>query len=102
MSDLESIIQAMVDRAVAARVEPLVRQLEEERIRELAISETEAARRLSCSPGHLANLRIAGNGPAYCMVGARILYRPADIDEWLLTRRVRHTTEAEARERGRR
>ena len=92
MSDLESIIQAMVDRAVAARVEPLVRQLEEERIRELSISETDAARRLGCSAGHLANLRIAGTGPEYCMVGARILYRIADLDAYLISRRVRSTT----------
>ena len=36
----------------------------------------------------LANWRCAGEGPAYCRVGGRVLYRLADLDDWLMRQRV--------------
>lgn len=41
----------------------------------------ELARRWKCSPGHLANLRSAGTGPAYLKLfaGGKIVYRMQDV-----------------------
>jgi predicted DNA-binding transcriptional regulator AlpA len=42
----------------------------------------------------LAKLRCLGGGPAYIKLGRRVLYRRADLSEWLSARRVANTTEA--------
>lgn len=54
------------------------------------LTAAEAAQMLRLADGTLANLRSRGEGPPYTRVGdrGRILYRLADIEDWLATRRV--------------
>ena len=55
----------------------------------------EAARFLGLSQSTLAKLRLSGGGPIFCKLGRRVLYRQADLDEYLNSRR-RRSTAAEA------
>jgi predicted DNA-binding transcriptional regulator AlpA len=43
-----------------------------------------AARYVGLSESTLAKLRLNGNGPLYCKLGRRVVYRPTDLDQWLL------------------
>jgi hypothetical protein len=61
--------------AASPRVEPLVH------------SEAGAARRLRVPPSTLAKWRKAGDAPAHVLLGRRICYRDADLEDWLLSRR---------------
>lgn len=56
-----------------------------------------AARYVGLSESTLAKLRLNGNGPTYCKLGRRVVYRPADLDEWLQSRTARDTSDADAR-----
>jgi len=56
-----------------------------------------AARYVGLSESTLAKLRLNGNGPVYCKLGRRVLYRPAGLEEWLQSRTTRDTTDADAR-----
>jgi predicted DNA-binding transcriptional regulator AlpA len=56
-----------------------------------------AARYVGLSASTLAKLRLNGNGPTYCKLGRRVLYRPADLDQWLQSRTARDTSDADAR-----
>lgn len=56
-----------------------------------------AARYVGLSESTLAKLRLNGNGPVYCKLGRRVLYRPADLDEWLQSRTARDTSDADSR-----
>lgn len=62
-----------------------------------AITASEAARFVGLSESTLAKLRLYGNGPTYCKLGRRVVYRPADLEVWLQSRAVQDTTDAEAR-----
>ena len=57
----------------------------------------EAARLVGLSASTLAKLRLNGNGPAYCKLGRRVVYRPADLEQWLQSRTARDTSDADAR-----
>jgi predicted DNA-binding transcriptional regulator AlpA len=57
----------------------------------------EAAETLGLAPSTLAKLRLSGNGPVYCKLGRRVVYRREDLEAWLETRIARHTSDAEAR-----
>jgi len=57
----------------------------------------EAARLLGLSESTLAKLRLNGNGPVYCKLGRRVVYRTADLEEWLQSRTARDTSDANAR-----
>src|SRR5689334_21440733 len=57
----------------------------------------EAARLVGLSESTLAKLRLNGNGPVYCKLGRRVVYRVADLDQWLQSRTARDTTDADAR-----
>ncbi|MFI5496938.1 helix-turn-helix transcriptional regulator [Actinoplanes sp. NPDC051859] len=46
------------------------------------LTPTHLAKRWSVTPGHLANQRSAGIGPAYLKLGGRILYRLVDIETY--------------------
>jgi excisionase family DNA binding protein len=48
----------------------------------------EAARVLRCARQTLARWRYEGGGPVYVKVGARVLYRRADLEAWIAGRRV--------------
>ena len=39
-----------------------------------------AARFVGLSESTLAKLRLNGNGPVYCKLGRRVVYRPADLE----------------------
>ncbi len=61
------------------------------------VAAAEAARMLGLSESTLAKLRLNGNGPVYCKLGRRVVYRPADLEQWLHSRTVRDTSDADAR-----
>ena len=54
----------------------------------------EAAALLGLSPSTLAKMRLRGDGPAFLKVGRRaVVYDPADLEEWLATRRRTSTSD---------
>ena len=57
----------------------------------------DAARFVGLSESTLAKLRLNGNGPTYCKLGRRVVYRPADLQQWLESRTARDTSDADAR-----
>ena len=57
----------------------------------------DAARIVGLSASTLAKLRLNGNGPLYIKLGRRVVYRPADLEQWLQSRTVRDTSDADAR-----
>jgi predicted DNA-binding transcriptional regulator AlpA len=56
-----------------------------------------AACYVGLSESTLAKLRLNGNGPVYCKLGRRVVYRPADLDQWLQSRIASDTSDADAR-----
>jgi predicted DNA-binding transcriptional regulator AlpA len=63
----------------------------------LTLTAGEAAKMLGLAPSTLAKLRLNGNGPLYCKLGRRVVYRVADLEHWLQSRTVRDTSDADAR-----
>ncbi len=63
----------------------------------VAVTAIEAASILGLAPSTLAKLRLGGDGPVYCKLGRRVVYRRGDLAAWLETRIARDTTDAEAR-----
>jgi predicted DNA-binding transcriptional regulator AlpA len=61
------------------------------------ISAKVAARFVGLSESTLAKLRLNGNGPVYCKLGRRVVYRLADLEQWLQSRTTRDTSDADAR-----
>jgi predicted DNA-binding transcriptional regulator AlpA len=61
------------------------------------VTTAEAARVLGLSESTLAKLRLNGNGPIYCKLGRRVVYRTADLEQWLQSRTTRDTSDADAR-----
>jgi predicted DNA-binding transcriptional regulator AlpA len=66
-------------------------------IRSLVLHATDAAKVVGLSASTLAKLRLNGNGPAYCKLGRRVVYRPDELDRWLQSRSTTDTTDANAR-----
>jgi predicted DNA-binding transcriptional regulator AlpA len=56
-----------------------------------------AARIVGLSESTLAKLRLNGNGPVYCKLGRRVVYRPVDLEQWLQSRTTRDTSDADTR-----
>jgi predicted DNA-binding transcriptional regulator AlpA len=56
-----------------------------------------AAHLVGLSESTLAKLRLNGNGPVYCKLGRRVLYRHSDLEQWLQSRIARDTSDADAR-----
>jgi hypothetical protein len=56
-----------------------------------------AAELLGLATSTLAKLRLSGNGPVYCKLGRRVVYRREDLEAWLESRVVRNTSDADAR-----
>ena len=56
-----------------------------------------AARLVGLSESTLAKLRLNGNGPIYCKLGRRVVYRPVDLEQRLQSRTARDTSDADAR-----
>jgi predicted DNA-binding transcriptional regulator AlpA len=61
------------------------------------ISASGAARLLGLSESTLAKLRVNGNGPAYCKLGRRVVYRAEDLQSWRESRLAHNTSDADAR-----
>jgi predicted DNA-binding transcriptional regulator AlpA len=57
----------------------------------------EAAKLVGLSESTLAKLRLNGNGPTYCKLGRRVVYRLPDLEEWLQSRATKDTSDANAR-----
>ena len=53
----------------------------------------DAARVVGLSQSTLAKLRLSGDGPPYCKLGRRVLYRPQDLETWLTQHRRQSTSE---------
>lgn len=47
----------------------------------------QAADWVGLSTSKFANLRLTGNGPAYFKLGRRVVYRIADLEDWIQTHR---------------
>jgi predicted DNA-binding transcriptional regulator AlpA len=58
---------------------------------------SEAARLLGLSHSTLAKLRLSGNGPLYCKLGRRVVYRLEDLKAWLEARTTSNTSDADFR-----
>jgi len=63
----------------------------------LTLSASQAAKLLGLASSTLAKLRLNGNGPVYCKLGRRVVYRRADLEDWLQSRTTRDTSDADAR-----
>jgi predicted DNA-binding transcriptional regulator AlpA len=58
------------------------------------LTQREVAHYLRLSERTLERLRVTGDGPAFVKLLRRVLYRQADLDEWIASRVVRSTSEA--------
>jgi hypothetical protein len=56
-----------------------------------------AAKLIGLAVATLAKLRCLGGGPAYLKLGRKVVYRRADLADWLRARRVANTTQAAIR-----
>ena len=63
----------------------------------LTLTVCQAAKMLGLATSTLAKLRLNGNGPTYCKLGRRVVYRRADLERWLESRTARDTSDADAR-----
>ena len=63
----------------------------------LTLTAGQAAKLVGLAPSTLAKLRLSGNGPLYCKLGRRVVYRRADLEAWLQSRTARDTSDADAR-----
>lgn len=63
----------------------------------ITLTAGQAAKVLGLAASTLAKLRLIGNGPAYCKLGRRVVYRREDLDAWLESHVARDTSDAGAR-----
>jgi predicted DNA-binding transcriptional regulator AlpA len=63
----------------------------------ITLTAGEAAKVLGLASSTLAKLRLSGNGPVYCKLGRRVVYRREDLEVWLESRVTRDTSDADAR-----
>jgi len=57
------------------------------------LSAREAAAYCGSSASTFAKLRLYGGGPTFIKLGRRVVYDPADLDEWLAAHRRKSTSE---------
>jgi hypothetical protein len=60
----------------------------------MALDATQAARQVGLSVSTLAKLRLKGDGPVYCKLGRRIVYRQEDLAAWLEKNRRLSTSDS--------
>jgi excisionase family DNA binding protein len=65
-------------------------------VRENLLTQTEVAKLTGLSKRTLERMRITGDGPRFCKLGRRVLYRLVDVDAWVASRVVASTSEAAA------
>jgi len=63
----------------------------------ITLTAAQAANIVGLSPSTMAKLRLAGNGPVYCKLGRRVVYRREDLEAWLESRVTYDTSDAGAR-----
>jgi len=63
----------------------------------ITLTASEAASLLGLATSTLAKLRLSGNGPVYCKLGRRVVYRREDLEAWLESHVARNTSDADAR-----
>jgi hypothetical protein len=68
----------------------MVSQIE---VRRKMLPTPEAAAYCDLGKSTLDKLRIFGGGPFYSKIGRRVVYDPADLDQWLLAHRQTSTSE---------
>jgi predicted DNA-binding transcriptional regulator AlpA len=56
----------------------------------------QAAEYLSLGKSTLDKMRLAGGGPEFIKVGARVVYDPADLDAWIARHKRRSTSHSPA------
>ena len=56
----------------------------------------ECAALLRCAPQTLNNQRVRGDGPPFCRLGSRIVYRRESVLKWVEEHEVNSTTQADA------
>jgi predicted DNA-binding transcriptional regulator AlpA len=61
------------------------------------LSTKDAARFVGLSDSTLAKLRLNGNGPVYCKLGRRVVYRMPDLEQWLESKTATDTSDANER-----
>jgi predicted DNA-binding transcriptional regulator AlpA len=63
----------------------------------ITLTADEAGKVLGLATSTLAKLRLSGNGPVYCKLGRRVVYRREDLETWLESRVARNSSDADAR-----
>lgn len=58
----------------------------------------EAAAYCGSSASTFEKLRLTGGGPRYVKLGRRVVYDPADLDDWLLANRRVSTSDTRQRQ----
>ncbi len=56
--------------------------------KQVVFNDVQAARYLGLAPQSLRNLRHYRKGPPYCKLGRRVVYKIADLDQYLAERRI--------------
>ena len=59
----------------------------------LVLDASQTAQRLGLSISTLAKMRLYGNGPTYSKLGRRVVYRPEDLESWIMANRFQSTSE---------
>lgn len=62
--------------------------------RTLLLTPEQTAERLGIAPRTMANWRVVGAGPPFVRVGSRVRYTIADLETWVQTRTVGHTSQS--------
>ena len=58
------------------------------------LNTVEASAYCGSSASTFEKLRLNGGGPVYSKIGRRVVYRLADLDEWLAANRRRSTSDS--------
>jgi excisionase family DNA binding protein len=61
------------------------------------LTQAETAELLRLSERTLERWRVTGGGPVFVKLGKRVLYRKADLDEWIASHLCNSTSEASCR-----
>ena len=59
----------------------------------IVLSAEQVAERLGLSMSTLAKMRLSGRGPAYSKLGRRVVYRPSDINKWVVANQFSSTSQ---------
>jgi excisionase family DNA binding protein len=80
-----------------AHPEPTARPGLTPHARDSLMTVKETANYLRVSKSFLDKARLSGEGPAFCRIGRKILYRRSVVDAWLLQRQFASTSQYDVR-----